>query len=135
MVITREGSWTLISPRDQKRLLLLHQNYPPFLGTGRYKQTGTKTTRRCGASSDSGLSGSEDSDTDGEDTVNTVGSHESDGEFLTPLPSDEVEVRYGRESIEIELGSDIAGSNMAAEACAGALCNQFGSYFAHQILG
>ena len=34
IVVTREGSWTLISPRDQKRLLLLQKDYPRFLGVG-----------------------------------------------------------------------------------------------------
>merc|ERR1712240_344587 len=38
VVVTQHGSWTLISPRDQKRLWLLHQNYPLFLGTGRLKR-------------------------------------------------------------------------------------------------
>ena len=64
-----------------------------------------------------------------------MGSQENEGEFSGPLPSDEVEVSYNGNSIEIELGSDISDGDMAAEACAGALCNQFGSYFAHQILG
>ena len=43
VVITREGSWTLISPRDQKHLLLLHQSYPTFLGTGRYRRSNART--------------------------------------------------------------------------------------------
>ena len=30
VVVTRDGSWTLISPKDQKRLLLLQKNYPTF---------------------------------------------------------------------------------------------------------
>ena len=78
---------------------MLQKNYPTFLGTGKYCQPDARTTQRCGATSDSGVFGSEseDSDTDGEDTgdavgpksedsdrdredtVNTVGSNESDG--------------------------------------------------------
>ena len=38
LVITREGSWMLISPRDQKRLLLLEKSYPKFLGTERFRK-------------------------------------------------------------------------------------------------
>ena len=34
IVVTVEGSWTLISPKDQKRLLLLQRDYPRFLGEG-----------------------------------------------------------------------------------------------------
>ena len=34
IVVTREGSWTLISPKDQKRLLLLQKDYPRFLRVG-----------------------------------------------------------------------------------------------------
>ena len=30
LVVTVEGSWTLISPKDQKRLLLLQRDYPRF---------------------------------------------------------------------------------------------------------
>ena len=37
VVVTQHRSRTLISPRDQKRLWLLHQNYPQFLGTGRLR--------------------------------------------------------------------------------------------------
>ena len=34
IVVTREGSWILISPKDQKRLLLLQKDYPRFLRVG-----------------------------------------------------------------------------------------------------
>ena len=43
-------------------------------------------------------------------------------------------MNYDGESITIELGSDIEGIESAMEACAEALCNQLGSYFAHRIL-
>ena len=36
LIITQKGSWTLISPRDQKRLLLLEKSYSKFLGTRRF---------------------------------------------------------------------------------------------------
>ena len=155
MVVTRDGSWTLISPKDQKRLLLLQKNYPTFLGTGRHRRPDARNTWRCGATSDSGISGSESEDsdtdcedtgdtvgpksegskTDREDTVNTVRSNKNHGEFPTPLPPDEVEVNYDGEAITIELGSDIKGSKSAMEACVDALCNQLGSVYAHQVLG
>ena len=35
VVVTHDGSWTLISPKDQKRFLLLEKLYPLFLGTGK----------------------------------------------------------------------------------------------------
>ena len=46
IVITRDGSWTLISPRDQKRLLLLQPDYPWFLGTGRYRRSNARNTQK-----------------------------------------------------------------------------------------
>ena len=139
MVVTQDGSWTLISPKDQKCLLLLQKNYPTFLGTGRHRRPDARNTQRCGATSNSGISGSEsDSDTDCEDTgdsakpmsegsrtdtINTVRSNKDLGEFSTPLPPDEVEVNYDGEAITIELGSDIKGGESAMEACVGPLCN------------
>ena len=130
IVVTHEGSWTLISPKDQKCLLLLQKDYPRFLGVGRYKRGNTKTSETSGGCSDSGLSGSgsDDSDSEEEDKkedsvskenyVNTVGSQEVNGEFSGPLPRDEVQVRYDGESIEIELGEGISEGHAAAEACA-----------------
>ena len=68
IVVTAHGSWTLVSPRDQKRLWLLQKNYPTFLGTGRFRRPDARTSQRGGATSDSGVSGSEsDSDTDCEE--------------------------------------------------------------------
>ena len=121
--------------------MLLQQDYPRFLGTGRYKRSNTRTTQSSGDSSDSGLSGSDSDDSDreeedkNEDFVNTVGSQEVQGEFSGPLPSDEVQVRYDGESIEIELGADISEGYVAAEACADVMCNTFGSHFAREMLG
>merc|ERR1712240_549720 len=68
VVVTRDGSWPLISPRDQKRLWLLQKNYPTFSGTGRFRRPDARASQRGGATSDSGVSGSEsDSDTDCEE--------------------------------------------------------------------
>ena len=113
VVITRDGSWTLISPHDQKRLLLLQPDYPRFLGTGKYRRSNTRASPRKGPNRDSGISGSdtEDSDREEEDTAHLVRSEESNGRFSNPLPSDMVEVRCDRESIEIQLGVDISDSN------------------------
>ena len=38
IIVTKTGNWTLISPKDQKRLLLLANNYLHFLGEGRLRQ-------------------------------------------------------------------------------------------------
>ena len=117
MVVTRDGSWTLISPKDQKRLWLLKKNYPTFLGTGRHRRPDTRTSQRRGTTSDSEISGSKlDSDTDCEDTgddkpmpessktdtINSVRSNKDLLEFSTPLPPDEVEVNYDGEAMTIE---------------------------------
>ena len=117
--------------------MLLQPDYPRFLGTGKYQRSDVKSTHKNGSTSDSGLSSSESEDSDGEveDTINTVGSQECGGEFSGPLPGDEVEVRYDGHSIEIELGANISDGNMAAEACADALCNTFGSHFAREYFG
>ena len=56
IVVTVEGSWTLISPKDQKRLLLLQRDYPRFLGEGRYRRKANKTHQAKTTESDSGLS-------------------------------------------------------------------------------
>merc|ERR1712121_475241 len=37
IVVTAHGSWTLVSPKDQKRLWLLDPSYPHFLGKGRLR--------------------------------------------------------------------------------------------------
>ena len=99
----RYGSWTLISPRDQKRLLLLQPDYPHFLGTGKYRRSNARASPKRGQNTDSGISGSdtEDSDREEEDTAHVMGSEENEGGFSGPLLSDEVEVRYDGENIEI----------------------------------
>ena len=92
MVVTRDGSWTLISPRDQKRLWLLQKNYPTFLGTGRFRRPDARASQKGRTTSDSGVSDPEsDSDTDCEeaqsakptpkgsniDTANSVNSNDA----------------------------------------------------------
>ena len=52
IVVTVEGSWTLISPRDQKRLLLLQRDYPQFLREGRYRRKPSKTQTAINTGSD-----------------------------------------------------------------------------------
>merc|ERR1711873_379560 len=51
VVVTRDGSWTLVSPRDHKRLWLLQKNFPTFLGTGRLRRPDARASQRCGATS------------------------------------------------------------------------------------
>ena len=111
LVVTLEGSWTLISPKDQKRLLLLQKDYPRFLGVGRYRRGNKKTPQTKGGDSDSGLSGSNSDESDSEEEdksedsikkdnyVNSVGSDYVNGSFSGPLPWDEVQLRYDGESI------------------------------------
>ena len=113
VVITRDGSWTLISPCDQKKLLLLPPDYPCFLGTGKYRRLNVRAFPKRGQNTDLGISGSDtkDSDREDEDTVHIMGSEENEGGFSKPLPSDGVEVRYDGESIEIKLGLYISDSN------------------------
>ena len=68
LVVTVKGSWTLISPKDKKRLLLLQRDYPRFLGEGRYRRSNKKTPQTKDTESDSGLSGSNsDSESDSEE--------------------------------------------------------------------
>ena len=148
LVVTVEGSWTLISPKDQKRLLLLQRDYPRFLGEGHYRRSNKKTPQTKDTESDSGLSGSNsDSESDSEEEdkredsikkdnyVNSVGSDCVNGSFSGPLPRDEVQVRYDGESIEIELGEGISEEHAIAEACSDAFCNTFGSHYARELLG
>ena len=47
VVVTRDGSWTLILPRDQKRLWLLQKNYPTFWGTGRFRRPDARASSGC----------------------------------------------------------------------------------------
>ena len=92
VVVTRDGSWTLISPRDQKRLWRLQKNYPTFLGTGRFRRPDARASQKGRTTSDSGVSDPEsDSDTDCEeaqsakptpkgsniDTANSVNSNDA----------------------------------------------------------
>merc|ERR1711873_260460 len=64
IVVTVEGSRTLISPKDQKRLLLLQRDYPRFLGEGQYRRKTSKTHQTKSTESDSGLSSSSNSDSE-----------------------------------------------------------------------
>ena len=45
---TRSGNWTLILPRDQKRLLLLSKTYPRFLGECRQQRSALPGLRAIG---------------------------------------------------------------------------------------
>merc|ERR1712240_389445 len=62
VVVTKDGSWTLISPRDQKRLWLLHKSYPQFLGTGRFRQPDARSHQNGGTTSDSGSESDSEAD-------------------------------------------------------------------------
>ena len=88
VVVTRDGSWTLISPKDQKRLLLLEPNYPHFLGTGKYRRSNPGSPPRRSSNTDPGISGSDtdDSDKEEDDTAHVVGSEEIAVDLLTHSP-------------------------------------------------
>ena len=137
VMVTRDGSWTLISPSDQKRLLLLEPSYPRFLGTGKYRRSSARGSTKKGPNTDSGISGSDtdDSDKEEDDAVHVIGSEETNGEFSEPLHPDMVEVRTDGDSIEVELGANITGSNAVQEAYADVFCVHFGKNFAKKWLG
>ena len=127
----------MISPSDQKRLLLLEPSYPRFLGTSKYRRSSTRGSPKKGSNTDSGISGSDtdDSDKEEDDAVHVIGSEETNGEFSEPLHPDMVEVRTDGDSIEIKLGSNITGSNAVQEAYCDVFCMHFGKHFAKQWLG
>ena len=88
VVVTRDGSWTLICPKDQKRLLLLEKSYPHFLGKGKYRRSTLGNPTRKSSNQDLGIFGwdtdsepeSPDSDRKKEDRTGELGSAESKGE-------------------------------------------------------
>ena len=134
MVVTREGNWTLISPRDQKRLLLLESNYPRFLGTDKYRRSTPGSSPRKSLNRDSGISQSgSDSDLESEedtDIAHVTGSEEIIEGFNGPLPADMVKVRVTGDSIEGKLRANITEEDAIQEAYANVFCNEFGQHFA-----
>merc|ERR1712237_232006 len=97
---------------------------------------------------DSGFSSSSsDNDSDNEEeekrenltrktkSVNSVETDIVNGEFTSPLPRDEVEVRYDGESFEVSFGEDIASECDRAEVVSDALCNTLGSHYAREYFG
>ena len=62
VVVTKDGFWKLISPRDQKRLWLLHKSYPLFLGTGRFRRPNARAHQNRGTASDSGSESDSEAD-------------------------------------------------------------------------
>ena len=66
VIVTRTGTWSLISPCDQKRLLLLSPSYPKFLGTGCFKRSLRPNGAQQSTEDDSGISEDSESDTEPE---------------------------------------------------------------------
>ena len=136
VVVTREDNWTLISLRDQKRLLLLESNYPRFLGTGKYRRSTPGSSPRKRPNRDSGISQSgSDSESESEedtDIAHVTGSTEG---LNGPLLADMVEVRVTGDSIEVELRANITEEDTIQEAYADVFCNEFGQHFAREWLG
>ena len=94
MVVTNEGNHVLISLKDQKRLMLLSEHYPKFLGEG--KDSRSKRHRQRQASqSDSGIDSASDS-TDSEDESSTAHNHNNlnndNSMFAGKIPEDTIEV-------------------------------------------
>ena len=139
VVLTREGNWTLIFPRDQKRLLLLESNYPRFLGTGKYRRSTPGSPPRKSLYRDSGISWSGfDSDLESEEDTNiahVTGSEEIIEGFNGPLQADMVKVRVTGDSIEVKLGANITEEDAIQEAYADVFCNKFRQHFAREWLG
>ena len=64
VVITHDGLWTQISPRDQKWLLLLEKLYPWYFRTGRYRHSSLGISPKKDSGHDSGMSSRSDSDSE-----------------------------------------------------------------------
>ena len=79
---------------------------------GKYRRSNTGISTRRGPNTDSGISRSDTdySDKEEDDTTHLVGSEEINGGFTDPLPPDMVEVRCGRDGIEVKLGANITDS-------------------------
>ena len=133
LIITKHGSWTLISPRDQKCISLLERTYWTFLGKEKYHQGHKTDSPHQSGRHDSGVSeGSEsESEVEGQECaahLAVVISQEF--RFETPLPSDMVEVKEGKNHIDVTLGSAYEDENSKLEAYCDTVLGCFGSHFA-----
>ena len=95
MVVTRDGSHVLISLKDQKRLMLLSQHYPTFLGEGKFSRKTRQPSKKQRVQSDSGVSsGSESSDS--EDDCSPAHNHSNSTDdlsmFAGEIPEDSIQV-------------------------------------------
>ena len=84
----------MISLKDQKRLMLLSEHYPKFLGEGKNSRSQRHRQRQT-SQSDSGIdSGSES--TDSEDESSTAHNHNNSNDyssmFAGEIPEDTIEV-------------------------------------------
>ena len=68
MVVTKEGNHCLISLKDQKRLLLIEQQYPTFLGRGRFSRKDSAKNSKSSKSNDSGVDSGSESEEDNQNS-------------------------------------------------------------------
>ena len=94
---------------DQKCLLLLETSYPKYLGTWRLRQSSPPGSTNPEKESESGLGSDTDSNSESDgyecesEDAHIAGVINEDSKFDTALPSDEVEIREGKDFIEISL--------------------------------
>ena len=75
-MVTKEGNHCLISLKDQKRLLLIEQMYPKFLGRGKNSRKESAKYSKNSKSNDSGVNSGSESEEDNKTT-------DSEGEETT----------------------------------------------------
>ena len=91
MVVTNEGNHVLISLKDQKRLMLLSEHYPKFLGEG--KDSRSKRSRQRQASqSDSGVNSTSESDDENPTAHNHNDANDKYSMFAGEIPENMKEV-------------------------------------------
>ena len=99
VVVTRDGNHCLVSLKDQKRLMLLSEHYPTFLGEGKFSRSQRlkqrQASQRQTSQSDSGIdSGSESSDSEDENSTSHNHSNfdNANSMFAGEIPEDSIQV-------------------------------------------
>ena len=96
MVITMEGNHVLVSLKDQKRLLLIEQMYPKFLGRGKDSRRESAKNSKPSKAGDSGVESASDTDEDGNTTDSkSEETTERQNMFTGDIRADEIEVWEG----------------------------------------
>ena len=118
VVVTNEGNHVLISLKDQKRLMLLSETYPKFLGQGKDSRI-KPSKKRQAAQCDSGVESTSDSDEDSSTDHNHKDINDKYSMFAGEIGEDEIEVveacQVGNEAlIEVRFPE---GKNMSSIEC------------------